>query len=635
MIPAPSTSSRIHPAILAQLIIGVVLLLELGIIFYGPDAAEASRELATAMATPGNAPGWETDVDLGINYAAKINLVLLTILALLAGWWTRPFTTRVEADPLYREVPPLWKRVLVPVALVLGFATIYGATSFGAKSLWWDEMWAMKQCVHGTWKPDKKNPDELKFQPTTWKRCAFYYQKPTNHAPMSLAQKTSLKVWRSVTGAPESEFTELAVRAPALLASGIAVLLLMRLVGAAQGIGIGAIMLVLHPWHMRYGVDARAYAFIIPLCISGIAAARKVVFTRGRNAWAWGWLGLNQAVWIWTYPNAVLDVLLLFVVLIVLLWRGEENTRDRLTAMIRLVVTHTFAAALWLQLFLPNLLQALHWAGQEEHGHQLSPQIAKDTVANLTLGMNWAGRALNSPEGQGLKGAVDQFGSDYAAWGVIGTLLLLSLLGLRWAVKYQPRTGWLLVAPAISALIYISVGYVLDLYFYPRFVIALLPIFVAGLCLCGQAFTVWTQMQRKLVLCIMVLFALVTNYQRGLLMTHPYAGVKQAADSAKDYAAKQPGKPAPLVLCFGLGREVINVYHKDAIQVETPAELNAAAKRSLDERRELLVIQGYSFFNRAKLPEGMAMLDNREQFEELGAWPGIDPDFYFRLLKAR
>lgn len=632
----PSFSAKhLPPAILAQLVIAAVLLLELWIVFYGPSAAEATRELTAALSKPGSTSSWEAEADLGIHYAAKINLWVLTVLALLAGWWTRPFQQPLEADPLHRETPPAWQRYLLPVVLVLGFAGIYAATSFGSRSLWWDEMWAMKQCVHGTWKPDKKNPDQLKFQPTTWKRCAFYYQKPTNHAPMSLAQKASLSVWRTATGAPESEFTELAVRAPALLASGLAVFLLMRLVGAAQGIGIGALMLLLHPWHLRYGVDARAYAFVVPLCISGIAAARKVVFSRGRNGGAWVWLGLNQALWIWTYPNAVLDVLLLFVVLAVLLWRYEENTRDRFTALIRLTITHVFAAALWMQLFLPNLMQARHWAGQENQGHQLSASIAKDTVASLTLGMNWQGEALDKPEGKGLLGAMDFYGSEAATWGVIGALLLLSFLGLRWAIKYQPRTGWLLAAPCISAAIYTGLGAALGLYFYPRFIIALLPVFVAGLCLSGQAFTIWTQMQRKLVLCIMVLFAVSTNYQRGVYMARPYSGFKEAARAATGWSIERPGTPAPLVVCYGLGREVASVYYRDVQPVENAAELSAASRSSRDQGRDLLVLQGYSHFNRAKLADGMAMLDDRAQFDELGVWPGIEPDFLFRLLKAR
>jgi len=286
---------------LIRLLLATLLVLELAVAFLGPDVAVAKQAIAEAAARQAT-PSWEHDVDVGIHYAALINAALLVVFLLTSGFWTRPFVSVPDTDPLLRERPPLWQRLGLPVLMVVGFSTIYGTTSFASKSLWWDELWAMKQCVHGQWKADKKNPEELKFSPTSWKRCAFYYQKPTNHAPMSLAQKASLSVWRAATGAQPHEFSDLAVRMPALIASGIAVLLLMRLCGAAQGAAIGGLLLLVHPWHLRYGVDARAYAFVVPLCLSAMLAARKIIFQRGRKPGPWIWLALNQAVWVSGLP---------------------------------------------------------------------------------------------------------------------------------------------------------------------------------------------------------------------------------------------------------------------------------------------------------------------------------------------
>ena len=107
------------------------------------------------------------------------------------------------------------------------------------------------------------------------------------------------------------------------------------------------------------------------------------------------------------------------------------------------------------------------------------------------------------------------------------------------------------------------------------------------------------------------------------------------AQAATGWSKQRPGTPAPLVVCYGLGREVASVYYRDVQPVENAAELSAASRSSRDQGRDLLVLQGYSHFNRAKLADGMAMLDDRAQFDELGVWPGIEPDFLFRLLKAR
>jgi len=624
--------ARQNPARFAQIVIGVFIVFEAIILIAGPSASAAKREIAEAIAKGDTTSHWEPDADIGIHYAAVINLGLLALLALTAKLWTRPFTAPLEDDPLMRERPPLWQRVVMPVAMVLGFASVYGLTSFASKSLWWDEMWAMKQAVHGSWKPDKKNPDQLKFQPTTWKRCAFYYQKPTNHPAASVAQKASLTVWRAITGAKVEAFSELAVRTPALIASGIALLLLMRLIGAAKGIAVGGLLLMLHPWHLRYGVEARAYAFIVPLCISGILAARKVIFTRGRSVGAWTWLGINQAVWIWNYPTSAIDVAVLFTVLTVFLWRGEETTRDRCTAILRLIAAHVFAAALCLQLFLPNFVQTKHWAGKEDQGHELDASIAKDTLSYLTLGSPWQGSSTSLPEGRGLTGVVDQLGSEPLAWAAIALMLGLSALGLGWALKHQPRTGWLLIAPLLASLSYAGLSAIFGSYFYPRFAIATLPVFVAGLALSGQVFSLWTQVQRRIVLAVMIVFVGLTMHQRGVLMARPYSGSKQAAELVQSLSVKSP---KPLVLCYGLGREVISVYQPDAQPAADAADLIAAREKAKAEGRDLLVIQGYTIFNRSRAAEGMKLLDDRKQFAELAAFPGIEPDFLFRVLKAQ
>jgi hypothetical protein len=619
------------PASLARMVLALFIVLELLIVVAGPSAKAAKRELAEAAAKGDSVSHWEPIADLGIHNAALLNLVLLVVLALTTKWWTRPFIGVVDDDPLVRAAMPLWRRWLLPCVYVLGFASVYGMTSFANKSLWWDEMWAVKQCSLGTWKEDKKHGGELTFQPTTWKRCAFYYQKPTNHAPMSLAQKASLTVWHAFTGAAPQDFSELAARMPALLASGLAVFLLMRLCGIAQGTMLGALLLLVHPWHLRYGVEARAYAFIVPLCISGILATRRVIITRGRTVAPWVWLAINQALWIWTYPNAVLDVLVLFLMLGFFLWRGERFRADRITAMRRLIVAHACAAALWLQLFLPNLMQAAKWAGKEEQGHQLNVSILKDTLASLAFGMEWDAPSANEPESRALTGLVAEMHSEPAAAIAVVVMLGLSLLGLRWAMKQHPRTGWLLMSPVISSVLYAAIGAVFGIYFYPRFVIALLPIYIVGLSLSGWLFSVWEQVQRRIVLGVMVLFVFITNHQRGVYMALPYSGFKQAADLVKQHDSTKP----PLILCYGLGREVISVYLRDALPAASASDVTAALAKATSEQRELLVIQGYTVFNRERAPDGMKLLDDRKQFEELGAFPGIEPDFFFRVLKAK
>ena len=624
-----SLASR--PAQLARVLLALAIAFELAVLVLGPDSKAAKAAITEAKAAHDATSHWEPYADVGIHAAALANLGLFALLALTAGWWTRPFEVTEETYSPPHARRPWWKKLTAP-ALVLLFAVLYGSTSFATKSLWWDEMWAVKQCSLGTWKPDKKNADELKFQPTTWKKCAFYYQKPTNHAPMSVLQKTSLAVWQKVMHKKPSDFNELVIRLPALIASGIALVLLFRLCGLAGGVPVAAMLLYLHPMHLHYGVDARAYALIVPLCISAILAERKVIFTKGRSLGPWVWLALNQAGWIWTYPNAVLDVLVLFIVLAVFLWRGEANHKDRVTAMLRLVAAHVFAAALWLQLFLPNLLQALNWAGQENQGHELSTGVFQDTVSWLAFGMTWSGFG-NSVEAQGLTSVIKVAGSPMLGGLMIAVFFGLALLGIFWALRHAPKTGWLLAAPLISSIIYAAVGSAFGIYFYPRFVIAALPVLVVGISLCGNALADYSQKRRSITYVIMALFMIPTMHQRALIMSRPHSTPGDAARFVEQWSANQ-GK-TPLVLCYGLGREVMSVYYPKSIPVSTADEVVTARDKAMTDGRSLLVIQGYTLFNRTLLPDGMKLLDDRLQFAERGAWPALDPDFYFRVLEAR
>jgi uncharacterized membrane protein len=174
---------------------------------------------------------------------------------------------------------------------------------------------------------------------------------------MSLLQKASLTAWKRVTGAEKGEFSEMAFRLPAFIGSGVAVVLLLRIIGIARGVMLLGVLLALHPWHLRYGVEARAYALVVPLCLSGILASRKVLATRGRSLGAWAWLAVNQALWIYSFIPAVLDVGLMFLVTMVWLWKQEKTTADRVGVVLRHLVAHTVAAMIWMQAFLPNLVQ--------------------------------------------------------------------------------------------------------------------------------------------------------------------------------------------------------------------------------------------------------------------------------------
>ena len=53
------------------------------------------------------------------------------------------------------------------------------------------------------------------------------------------------------------------------------------------------------------------------------------------------------------------------------------------------------------------------------------------------------------------------------------------------------------------------------------------------------------------------------------------------------------------------------------------------------EQRPLYVTYGYDGFNRSMLPTGFALLDDKSLFREVKSFAGIEPEFYFRVLRMK
>jgi len=93
--------------------------------------------------------------------------------------------------------------------------------------------------------------------------------------------------------------------------------------------------------------------------------------------------------------------------------------------------------------------------------------------------------------------------------------------------------------------------------------------------------------------------------------------------------------PAPLIACYGLGKEVMPVYERRCQAIATRAELEELMAEAKAERRPLWVIYGYQGFNRAMYPEAFPLLDDPARFEKKQEFPGIERDFWFEVLRAK
>lgn len=612
-----------------RVVLGVLLSVTLGVMAMAPSARKASEKIkALEAANPEGKVPWEWDVDVGIQLAALISAVVLLGLLLTVQWWLRPWVGGVRVErrrPMVRGV--MWG-LLGMVVLGVGMRV-----PLASKSLWWDELWVIRQSSHGSWKVDEKATEEgaLKFSPTTWKRCAFYYQKPTNHVPMALLQKASLGVWRAVSGAPRSEFSDLAARVPALVLSGVTIFLVGWLlwVWGAGWVGAlgGALLFAVHPMAIRYGVDARAYALVMPLAISALLAGTRLVRLGGRDHLGWVWLALNQCVWLWAFPHGVVDVLVMTVVLAVLLGLAQSNFRDQVAVWLRLLVAHVVSGLLFVQLFLPNLLQARRYAGNEGMGHVLDMAILKETISRLVTGVVWSEPTAGTKVGEGLPELVSMWGD---AW--VGVVLLVAVLGLIfWNLIQGCRRGergalWLL-GFWVSGCVFAAVTLMADTYYYSRFAVALVPVGVVGLALGWGRSGKWG----KVVHGVVWVALLATGLRGGeVLLRRPIEPIRDVAE----WLGREGGAGAT-VLGYGHGREALMVFLPKLVAVDDAGQIEREVAAAKAKGGAVFLVVGHQNFNRVMLPTGFAVFEDGKRFEEVARFVGIEAENQYWVYRLR
>jgi len=616
-----------------QLVLLLLLAAVAGIILFGPDLKDHVKDIEEALQAGKKADWWD-DAAIGIRYAAWINVLLLSLLLATSKWWCSPFVSKLkQAGQAVSHTPRwFWPLLLLAVVVCMGMRL-----PLAGKSLWWDEGWQVMQASHGRWRTDSKQPDKMKFEEHDWKRAAWYYQKPTNHAPVSVMQKASQSVWRLFSGADHRAFSDLAARVPSLIGSALSVIWLACLLRAWGSPGAGIIaglLLALHPWALRYGVDARGYALVLPMSIGALLAATRIVQSHGGSLLAWLGLALAEFVWMWAYPQAAFDLVALNGVLALLLFFKVEKAL-RWKTLARLMAANILAAALFIQAFLPNAMQALRWAGNETVSQPFSQGLLDSLFSHVVLGVasGWPAGV----ESAGLPASIPAA----APWGLsIGFIwAFLLLLGILWVFipKRFPgfgKTPWLLLAvPLIGSALYTLVCVITEGYFYPRFVISIVPVLIALVCLIVAGLAKRQRLFAGLVGLSFAALILPTWYpQWKVSFERPIAPLHSVADYLDNKVKETSGQA--IIACFGHGREIMPIYSPQIRLVNSMEELQALRQEARDAQRPLYIAYGHVQFNSGMLAEPMQVLRDPAQYREIAAFSGMESEFYYRVLEA-
>jgi hypothetical protein len=567
-------------------------------------------------------------------WAALANALLAAALLASAPAWARGSAfaapTRARA-PLARRT---WLLLFAAAALagVLRLPLARG-------SLWWDEAWSVRHTLVGRLEP-AADGRSLDFRPVGWLDTLWNYRQPTNHVAYSVAARASLGAWRAATGAPPEAFDELALRLPAWLAAVASVVLLgvfVHELGFAAAAPVAALLLALHPWHVRFGADGRGYSFVVLLAVAGAVLLRRAL--RDDRWRHWLGYGASQAALLWTIPIAVYVPLALAAAgaAAIAFERGRAGLRRLRLA--HLVVANALAAMAWLQIMAPNLAQARHFERLLGEAAALDWRFARQLYVFATTGLHLRMPPLDDVSFPSLAALSERWPAF--PWLVYGALPGLLAAG-AWRLLRRggaPERAAVLALAAAPALLVAHRA--LDGFFaYPRFAIyALVPataLLAIGL---EGALALALGRRRRLALPASLAaaagLALALSPQLAVLVRLPHAPSREVVDFV---AARAGGDPrGALRAGVGLGGDVPRVYDPwlEPLEEPTPAGLRALCERARAEGRPGIVLYAHSALNRRRFPEAFALLGDAGAFELLARFDGIESEHVHYVLQCR
>ncbi|MCP5055169.1 MAG: hypothetical protein GY937_00415 [bacterium] len=576
-------------------------------------------------------------VAISLFWGTAFNGLLCLVLAGTARLWSRPLETPLRVSPQ----APISRRIWIGLLLL---AALAGALRWpiSGRSLWWDEGWSIDRVIVGQALPSEDDPDRLEHEPPAWSHVLWRYGKPTNHIPYNLLARVSVDAERIMSGAESWQFSDRAFHLPAVLASMLSVILLGVFVwrlgfpGAALA---AAGLLAIHPWHLRYGAEGRAYTLSVLIAV-GAALLLQEALRCGRFR-QWLAYGASMTLLMWIQPAHIYLAVAFSVAALAGIALTQASRRDRATLLLRFVVVNVLAVMAFVALCAPLISQAMDWSDVWQSGDTVNAGVLRRVWVWMTLGVPF--RAITESI------AHDPFPSfqawmETAPW--LGALVfqgapLLVAIGFGRVVARPGPARWPLVALVLAPALILFVSWANQMYFYPRFVIYAAAVFAALLAIAAEgalalaAARFGAGLRRVLVpaglLVLVAAFQWLVWPETQLLLTRPYSPMREVAERLRTEAGDSPS--SILRAGYGLGGGIVRIYDPWIQYVDEAREIVDLERESRRAEKELYVFYGYPRQNEAKRPDGIALLLDPERYAEVGRFQGIEPQFTYRLFR--
>ncbi len=463
------------------------------------------------------------------------------------------------------------------IALLIGALAVgcYFRVPLLNHSLWNDEEYAMRRYTHGDYKAGHDGKKE--FNAVTWTDTLVENTNANNHVLQSLLGRASLAAWHGFNHRPTSEFSETALRMPSLIAA-LLTLVLVAVIGWECGlpwVGAGAAwLLALHPWHIRYSVEARGYSlmlFFICLSILGLIRAH-----RHQRPGGWLLFAAGEAGYLCSFAGSIYVAIALNALLVIeCLVRWQPH---RLGSLVGFNLLAVIPVMLFMLPSVPQLLGFMAHDSSAHIGGNMGADWLRDLASHLALGFqysnplpeahwgtSWLALAVTAP---GTMKAFVVVMSLLTAMGVV--LSLFHGTGKRLVVAGIVIAGALAFAHSVSQNHVNYVWYFLFLLlpavFAAPFALSRLPAY-AGI----------------FIAALVGFFGFISETPRQVMMQHDRQPIRQTVASIRD------GKPEAITATFGVSDRQSQSYDPGVNIITTPEELEKLIALGITEHRPVFV----------------------------------------------
>lgn len=500
---------------------------------------------------------------------------------------------------------------------------LVGAHRLGL-SFWDDEVYAMRRAIHGRW---AEKDDGVKFRPVKWQETLWFFEKP-QHVLHSVITRVVLNTWQTIARPSGLRFREDVVRFPSYLAGilsvGALALLLWRLRFPAAGV-MAAFLLAMHPWHLRYASELRAYSlmlFLLPLTYFALMEA----LNDGR--WRW-WIAYGAGLFLLMYANA-LNIYPAIGLGLCGLGAVAMQLRDRRAPVqiARFVVVTLLAGMAFFQLMLPCAPQFAAYLREGAVQTPMELGWLENFLSLLLAGLPW------NSSGQPVSSYLELF-----PWvvlhpalfiGIVATTFFLFVIGAR----RLSVSGSLQSLIVLTLLLPAPVAYVISRlrgqHLFEWYLIFLLPGAVACVALGADAWREALGKSRvRQVIGILLMAGLLsgyfifTNRQRTWLLTRPLEQIRESVLLTRP--SLDPLDPANRNILTACPIGPPDPYDPAIRRFDSVKSLRALMVQADTTHKTLFVNLGFPATAQSRYPGLMHLLEHDAFFEKTARLEGLEP----------